>query len=58
MPKAKDPLPPDEQRRRFEDEIRRQKEAGDFDQKAADDALNALVKRQSQSEKYRAKDRD
>jgi hypothetical protein len=45
MPKAKSPLTPEEQRRRFEEEVRRQKEAGDFDRDAADAALESLVRR-------------
>jgi len=47
MPKAKNPLTPEEQRKRFEEEVRRQKEAGTFDPDAADAALEALVKRQA-----------
>jgi hypothetical protein len=44
MPKKKNPLTPEEQRKRFEEEIRKRKEAGDFDPDAADAALDALVK--------------
>ncbi|HEU5481666.1 MAG TPA: hypothetical protein VFU80_01040 [Sphingomicrobium sp.] len=45
MPKKKNPLTPEEQRKRFEEEVRKRKEAGDFDPDAADAALDALVKR-------------
>lgn len=46
MPKAKNPLTPEEQRRRFAEEVKKREEAGDFDQDVADDALDALVRRQ------------
>ena len=45
MPKAKNPLSAEEQKRRFEEEVRKRKEAGDFDQDAAENALDKLVKR-------------
>jgi hypothetical protein len=45
MPKKQNPLTPEEQRKRFEEEVRKQKQAGDFDPDAADAALDALVKR-------------
>jgi hypothetical protein len=45
MPKAKNPITEEERRKRFEEEVRRRKDAGDFDLGAADDALDALVKR-------------
>ena len=45
MPKAKHTPTPEEQRKRFEEEVRKLKEAGDFDPDAADAALDALVKR-------------
>jgi hypothetical protein len=45
MPKAKNPITEEERSRRFDEEVRRRKAAGDFDQSAADDALDALVKR-------------
>jgi hypothetical protein len=45
MPKAKNPITPKEQRKRFEEEVRKLKEAGDFDPDAADAALDALVKK-------------
>ena len=45
MPKKQHQLTPEEQRKRFEDEVRKRKEAGDFDPDAADAALDALVKR-------------
>jgi hypothetical protein len=49
MPKAKYTLTPEEQKRRFEEEVRKRKEAGDFDQDAADAALDALVKKSRHS---------
>ena len=45
MPKAKHTPTPEEQKKRFEEEVRRLKEAGDFDPDAADAALDALVKK-------------
>jgi hypothetical protein len=48
MPKAKNPLSPEEQKRRFEEEVRKRKEAGDFDHDAADAALDDLVRRAKQ----------
>ena len=45
MPKAKNPLSAEEQKRRFEEEVRKRTEAGDFDQVAAENALDKLVKR-------------
>jgi hypothetical protein len=49
MPKAKNPLSPEEQKRRFEEEVRRRNEAGDFDRDAADAALDKLIKRQERT---------
>jgi hypothetical protein len=48
MPKAKNPLSAEEQRKRFEEEVRKRKEAGDFDQEKADAALDKLVRRSRQ----------
>ena len=45
MPKKQNPLTPEEQRKRFEEEVRKRKEAGDFDPDAADAALDALVRK-------------
>jgi hypothetical protein len=45
MPKAKNPLSPEEQKKRFEEEVRKRKAAGDFDQEKADAALDKLVRR-------------
>lgn len=45
MPKKQNSLTPEEQRKLFEAEVRRQKKAGDFDHGAADEALDALVLR-------------
>lgn len=44
MPKAKNPITEEERSKRFEEEVRKRKAAGDFDQDAADDALDKLVK--------------
>ena len=46
MPKAKHTLTPEEQKKRFEEEVRKRKKAGDFDQGAAAEALDDLVRRQ------------
>jgi hypothetical protein len=45
MPKAKNPITEEERSKRFEEEIRKRKEAGDFDQNAADKALDKLVRK-------------
>jgi hypothetical protein len=45
MPKAKNPITEEERSKRFEEEVRRRKEAGDFDQDAAENALDSLVRR-------------
>lgn len=45
MPKAKHTPTPEEQRKRFEEEVRKRKAAGDLDPEKADAALDALVKR-------------
>jgi len=45
MPKAKNPLTPEEQRRRFEEDVRRRVADGDFDPEEADAALDNLVRR-------------
>ena len=47
MPKAKNPLTEEERRKRFEEEVRRRQDAGDFDLDAADAALDKLVRRSS-----------
>jgi hypothetical protein len=44
MPAKKNRLTPDEQRKRFEEEVRKRKGAGDFDPEAADAALDRLVR--------------
>jgi hypothetical protein len=51
MPKKQNPLTPEEQRRRFEEEVRRQKDAGDFDPDAADAAVDRLVRRAKDHER-------
>lgn len=45
MPKAKNPLTAEQQRKRFEDEVKKQIADGDFDRAAADKALDALVRK-------------
>jgi hypothetical protein len=45
MPKAKNPITEEERSKRFEEEVRKRKEAGDFDQDAAENALDKLVRR-------------
>jgi hypothetical protein len=45
MPKAKNPITEEERSKRFEEEVRRRKEAGDFDPEIADDALDRLVRK-------------
>lgn len=45
MPKAKNPMTDEERSKRFEEEVKRRTNAGDFDRDAADDALDRLVRR-------------
>jgi hypothetical protein len=45
MPKAKNPITEEERSKRFEEEIRKRKEAGDFDQEAAENAMDKLVRK-------------
>jgi hypothetical protein len=45
MPKAKNPITEEERSKRFEAEVKKRKEAGDFDQDAAENALDKLVRR-------------
>jgi chorismate mutase len=45
MPKAKNPITDEERSRRFEEEVRKRKAAGDFDSDAAEAAVAAVVKR-------------
>lgn len=47
MPKAKSPMSEEERSRRFEEEVRKRKEAGDFDQVAAESALELIIHRSS-----------
>jgi hypothetical protein len=49
MPKAKNPITEEERQRRFEEEVRRRKDAGDFDLDVADAALDKLVRRSRSS---------
>ena len=46
MPKAKNKMSPAEQRRRFEDEVRRLRDAGELNPTDADAALDSLVSHQ------------
>lgn len=50
MPKAKNPITEEERSKRFEEEVRRRKEDGDFDQDAAENALDELVRKAGQHE--------
>jgi hypothetical protein len=45
MPKAKNPMTEEERSKRFEEEVKKRKEAGDFDPAVADAAVDALVKK-------------
>lgn len=45
MPKAKNPLTPAEQRRRFEEEVERLRNAGELDPDEAEAALDAMVRK-------------
>ena len=45
MPKAKNPLTLEEQRKRFEAEVRKRKKAGELDPTEADAVLDALVRK-------------
>lgn len=45
MPKAKNPITEAERSKRFKAEVRKREAAGNFDQDAAGDALDALVRR-------------
>jgi hypothetical protein len=45
MPKAKNPLSPAEQRKRFEEEVRKRIDAGELNPTEADAALDNLVRR-------------
>lgn len=44
MPKAKNPITAEERSRRFDQEVRKRSEAGDFDQDAAEAALERLIR--------------
>jgi hypothetical protein len=45
MPKAKNPITEEERSKRFEEEVKRRQDAGDFDLEAAENALDKLVRR-------------
>lgn len=49
MPGKKNPLTPEEQRKRFEEEVRKREQAGDFDPVVADATVEAVVKRSRNS---------
>jgi hypothetical protein len=49
MPKAKNKLSPEEQRKRFEEEVRKRISAGELNPTDADAALDKLVRRGSRS---------
>ena len=49
MPKAKNPITEEERSKRFEEEVRKRKEAGDFDHDAAERALEKLVRKAGDS---------
>lgn len=44
MPTAKNPLTDEERSKRFKEEVKKRKKAGDFDLDAADAVLDKLVK--------------
>jgi chorismate mutase len=44
MPKAKNPMTDEERKRRFEEEVRKQEAAGDFDPERAEAVLERLVR--------------
>ena len=46
MPKAKNPITEEERSKRFKEEVRKRKKAGDFDLDAAENALDKLVSKQ------------
>ena len=46
MPKAKNPMTEEERSKRFEEEVRKRIADGDFDQNAAEEALEKLISRQ------------
>ena len=47
MPKAKNPMTEEERSKRFEEEVRRRKDAGDFDPDVAESAVDKLVRKSS-----------
>lgn len=44
MPKAKNPISEEERSKRFEEEVRKRKEAGEFDPAKAEAAVERLVR--------------
>ena len=50
MPKRKNPLTPEEQRKRFEEEVRKRVAAGDLSPTAADAVLDVLVRKQASND--------
>lgn len=49
MPRAKNPMTEAERSKRFKEEVRKRKEAGDFDPVAAEEALDAMVRKSGKS---------
>jgi hypothetical protein len=49
MPKSKNPITEEERSKRFEAEVKKRADAGDFDHDAADAALDALVRKSGQA---------
>ena len=55
MPKAKNPISPKEQRRRFEAEVQRLINAGELDPEEADAALDSMVRKARPSDRANSK---
>jgi hypothetical protein len=51
MPKAKNPMTEEERSKRFKAEVRKRSKAGDFDQDAAENALDRLVRKRGHNSK-------
>lgn len=49
MPKAKNPLTPEDQKKRFEEEVRKRVAAGELSPTDADAALDRLVRKSNRS---------
>jgi hypothetical protein len=57
MPKAKNKIAPEEQRRRFEEEVRKRIAAGELSPTEADAALDSLVRQARSSDPANSKQR-